>query len=343
MNVSAIIPTFNRRSYIRRAVDSVLAQTLPVDEVIVIDDGSTDGTAEALDRWYGPRLRVVRQQNAGLCGARRRGIEEAHGEWIAFLDSDDEWTLDRNRLLLNAAERVPADVAWIFGDLNVVTDAGARTTLFGEYGLSVKDCPQIFADSISVQYPFQFGMMQGSFIRRKVLLELDCFSVGLPNDVDLITGFQIACRYRCAAIPALVGRYFRTSDLAEGSDLLNKTFGPDYFRSRMLAFALVIESGRRRPWNMRYAEQVRGLCQILARRGSASRSLAMEQFRFGGISAKAIAFLCAAMVGRRGIQLWNAIAAFRRKQARAGRANLVDKNGLGVNTQPFFEKRISSH
>src|SRR5437870_1765768 len=112
MNVSAIIPTFNRRAYIRRAIDSVLEQTVPVDEIIIVDDGSTDGTAESVEGWYGSRVRVIRQENAGVSGARRRGIQEARGRWIAFLDSDDEWTPERNRHLVNAAARVPADVAW---------------------------------------------------------------------------------------------------------------------------------------------------------------------------------------------------------------------------------------
>src|SRR3954470_7513973 len=109
MNVSAIIPTFNRRQYIQRAIDSVLAQTLPVDEIIVVDDGSKDGTAAAVEAWYGSRVRVIRQENSGVSGARRRGIQEATGEWIAFLDSDDEWSPERNKQLSDAAARVSAD------------------------------------------------------------------------------------------------------------------------------------------------------------------------------------------------------------------------------------------
>jgi len=149
MKVSAIIPTFNRIGYIHRAIDSLLAQTVPVDEVVIVDDGSTDGTANAVEASYGSRVRVVRQPNAGVSGARRRGIQEARGEWVAFLDSDDEWLPERNRQLLDAAARVPSDVAWIFGDLQVVTDQGSSTTLFEEYGLSVNKSPHIFADSLS--------------------------------------------------------------------------------------------------------------------------------------------------------------------------------------------------
>ena len=328
MKVSAIIPTYNRRNYIRRAIDSVLAQTLPVGEILVVDDGSTDGTADAVEAWYGEQVRVLRQANSGVSGARRRGIQEARGEWIAFLDSDDEWTPDRNRELSNAAAEVPPEVAWIFGDLRVVTDQGSGTTLFGEHGLVLKGSPHIFQDPLSVQYPFQFGMLQGSFIRHKVLLDLDSFAEGLRSDDDFLAGFQIACHYRVAAIPAVVGKYYRTSELAPGSVVVNGNYGPDCFRSRMLAFALAIRTGRRQPWNMLYASQVRGLCMVLASRGSVPRALAIEQFRFDKTSIKSAAFLCAAMFGRKGIQTWKAITDLRGNQVRRNQAGAVSNEGL---------------
>jgi len=313
MKVSAIIPAFNRKDYIKRAVDSILAQTVPVDELIIVDDGSTDGTAGAVEAWYGSKVRLVRQENTGVSGARRRGIQEARGEWIAFLDSDDEWMPERNAQLLHAAGLVPSDVAWIFGDLRVVTDRGDKTTLFEEFGLRLEESPHIFSDSLSVQFPFQFGMLQGSFIRRSALMEVDCFNAGLRSDDDLLTGFQIACHYRFAAIPDVVGRYFRTSDLATSSVVVNGNYGPDYFRSRMLSFALAAQCRQRRPWNMRYASAVIGLCKVLAERGQLPRGLAWQQFRFGGVSAKGIAFFCAALFGRRGVQTWIKVADFRRK------------------------------
>jgi glycosyltransferase involved in cell wall biosynthesis len=313
MMVSAVIATFNRRNYIRRSLDSALAQTRPVDEIIVVDDvRSTDGTREAIEKWYGSRVRVVTEAG-GLSGARRRGVREAKGEWIAFLDSDDDWTPDRNRELLGAAEQVPADVAWIFGDMREVTDDGDETTLFGHFGLSLNTSPEIFPDAITVQYPFQFGLLQGSLIRRKTLLEIDCFNEGLQSSEDLLVGFQIACRYKFAAIPSIVGRYFQTSDLAATSASVKGVFGPDYYRARMLAFASVINSGRRRPWNARYAAEVRGLCKVLAKRGKVERRLALQQFRFGGGSLKGVAFLCAAMFGVKGLHAWEAIAALRKK------------------------------
>ncbi len=89
--VSVIIPTFNRREYVQEAIDSVLAQTYTDYEIIVIDDGSTDGTGEALRERYGNRVIYEWQENQGESVARNRGIALAQGEYIAFLDSDDLW------------------------------------------------------------------------------------------------------------------------------------------------------------------------------------------------------------------------------------------------------------
>jgi len=91
MQVSVIIPTFNRWPTLCRAVDSVLAQTRPADEIIVVDDGSNDDTATHLRAKYGPAIQQINQQNCGVSAARNRGIELARGSWIALLDSDDEW------------------------------------------------------------------------------------------------------------------------------------------------------------------------------------------------------------------------------------------------------------
>jgi glycosyltransferase involved in cell wall biosynthesis len=89
MSVSVVIPTYNRGAEIQSTIDSVLAQTQPALEVLVIDDGSTDGTADWIEAHYGDKVRVLRQQNAGVANARNKGIHEAKGDWIAFLDHDD--------------------------------------------------------------------------------------------------------------------------------------------------------------------------------------------------------------------------------------------------------------
>src|SRR6266702_3015810 len=90
-DVSVIIPTYNRRAMVRGAVASVLAQTHVSFELIVVDDGSSDGTVEELSRIPDERVRLVRIANSGPAAARNQGVAIANAAIIAFLDSDDLW------------------------------------------------------------------------------------------------------------------------------------------------------------------------------------------------------------------------------------------------------------
>ena len=90
MQITVVIPSYNRRHTLERALDSVYAQTSPVDEVILVDDGSSDGSAAMVAHRY-PQVRIIRQPNLGVSAARNRGIDAAVYDWIALLDSDDSW------------------------------------------------------------------------------------------------------------------------------------------------------------------------------------------------------------------------------------------------------------
>ncbi len=91
MNPSVVIPLYNKEAYIKRAIDSVLAQTLPCHEIIIVDDGSTDRGPEIASSYADPRVRLVEQPNQGPGAARNHGVRIAEGGYIAFLDADDEW------------------------------------------------------------------------------------------------------------------------------------------------------------------------------------------------------------------------------------------------------------
>ena len=89
--ISVVIPLYNKERYIERAVYSVLSQTFQLFEIVIVNDGSTDGSVSVIERMNNPLIRLIHQKNGGVSAARNRGIEEARFEYIAFLDADDEW------------------------------------------------------------------------------------------------------------------------------------------------------------------------------------------------------------------------------------------------------------
>ncbi|KAA3633709.1 MAG: glycosyltransferase [Proteobacteria bacterium] len=89
--MSVVIPVFNRREQVGRAIESVLAQTRPPEEVIIVDDASGDGTPEAVRRRFPDVVLLENDRNRGVSHSRNRGVARARGDWVAFLDSDDEW------------------------------------------------------------------------------------------------------------------------------------------------------------------------------------------------------------------------------------------------------------
>jgi glycosyltransferase involved in cell wall biosynthesis len=124
--IACIIPSYNRASLIAETVDSALRQSVPFSEIVVIDDGSTDDTASTL-RGFGSRIRVVRQQNAGVAAARARGAAETTAPLLMFLDSDDLLDTDWAREHLDARARAP-DVELSVCNHRDLVDGQARAT-----------------------------------------------------------------------------------------------------------------------------------------------------------------------------------------------------------------------
>jgi len=125
--ISVVIPTYNRAQKVRRAVESVVAQTLANLEIIVVDDGSTDDTRLTLQQCFGDRIRYFAQPNQGASVARNRGIEEATGEWIAFLDSDDLWEQQKIETQFDALRRFGSQCGACYTDVRFFNHSETRT------------------------------------------------------------------------------------------------------------------------------------------------------------------------------------------------------------------------
>ena len=225
MTVSVLIPTYNRQAHVVRAVDSVLAQTAPVDEIIVIDDGSTDGTSEAIRRQYGPRVRVLQQENQGVSAARNYGIREARGEWIAFLDSDDFWLPTKIERQVEALTALGGGFGLCFTDNIFSGNSDLRQSMFQENGFScVSKFGQLEEPAtyiLAEREPFYTSSL---LVLRALLREPDNFddAVVMREDTDLI--FRLCFRtHFCFASESLVV-VDRAPSRKDGlSDLMNSS------------------------------------------------------------------------------------------------------------------------
>ncbi|MCC7101085.1 MAG: glycosyltransferase family 2 protein [Rubrivivax sp.] len=180
-----MIPLYNKRDYIVEAVHSVLAQTHPASELLVVDDGSTDGSADLVRALGDERIRVVRQANAGVSAARNHGIRLAVGDLVAFLDADDRWHPEFLASVTGLAQRYPA--------AGLLCTGYARISPTG--GRNEKSHPRFHAGQIGLVRDFYADWARRSFtctsaiaVPRHLLVTMDePFPLGerLGEDQDL--------------------------------------------------------------------------------------------------------------------------------------------------------------
>ena len=111
-SISVVIPCYNAAPFLRPAIESILGQSRPATELIVVDDGSTDDSAR-IAASFGPAVQVIRQENRGESAARNRGIEAATGDWVAFLDADDLWLPTKLERQAEVIRSAPGDVVCV--------------------------------------------------------------------------------------------------------------------------------------------------------------------------------------------------------------------------------------
>ena len=123
VDFSVVVPVHNRAGLIGRCIDSIMSQSYQPNEIIVVDDGSTDGTASAVPP--AASLRVLQQQNGGAAAARTTGVRAARSRWVAFLDSDDLWLPDHLMRLSSAIEQTSGAAVHYFDDTRRGPDEGS--------------------------------------------------------------------------------------------------------------------------------------------------------------------------------------------------------------------------
>lgn len=172
--VSIVIPTYNRAGMVSEAIDSALGQSYNKTEVIVVDDGSTDGTEGVLKR-YGDRIRVIRQKNAGCSAARNKGIEASRGEIVAFLDSDDLWLPIKIERQVAVLEKVGSSISCCWCNTRWEKASGEKIDWFDWTGLDPAFEEGVWtnvADVVSTRFIL---FTQAIAIRRDVLSRIGGF------------------------------------------------------------------------------------------------------------------------------------------------------------------------
>jgi glycosyltransferase involved in cell wall biosynthesis len=224
--VSVIIPTFNRGWILKEAVDSVLGQTYTDFELIIVDDGSTDNTAQVLGTYQGP-ITVIRQENAGVSAARNRGIRKASGRLISFLDSDDFWLSGKLKRQVEFFESTPG--AMICQTEETWIRNGKRVNPKKRHQ---KESGIFFERSLSLCLVSPSAVM----IRRDLFDAVGLFDESLPACEDYDLWLRIGDRYPVYLIddPLIIKR-------GGHADQLSKAPGLDRFRIR--ALIKLLESG----------------------------------------------------------------------------------------------------
>jgi len=192
---SVVIPLYNKERHVARAIQSVLNQTCPDFELIIVDDGSTDGGVGLVEAIRDPRIRLVHQENAGVSAARNRGIAEARADLIAFLDADDEWLPGLLATVLRLQARLPDCGAYAVAR-EIVEKGGLRRTP-GYDGIPVPPwegiIPNYFHSPDS--YPVWSSAVA---VPRRVFDTVGLFPVGAPFGEDTDMWCRIALRYPVA-------------------------------------------------------------------------------------------------------------------------------------------------
>ncbi len=234
--ISIVIPLYNKAALVRRTLDSVFAQTYQDFEIVIVDDGSTDGSTQVVASIDDARIRLISQQNAGVSAARNHGISEARGEYIALLDADDEWKPDYLATQMALAKKYPeCDVFAINyecrDELGNVTPAiinklqfsGVDGLLSNYFEVAACSNPPLWTSAIMT--------------RKGVFESVGGFPLDIKSGEDLLTWARLACRYKIAYSNQPMAIYFTPTTGPTGKVPVDLTSTHDAVGMKLIALS----------------------------------------------------------------------------------------------------------
>jgi glycosyltransferase involved in cell wall biosynthesis len=190
-SVTVVMPLYNKEAEVRRAVESVLSQTIQDFELVVVNDGSTDNSPEIVRSIDDPRIKIIDQENEGVSAARNRGIKESRADLIAFIDADDEWKSSFLETILNLKEKFPSCNVFATNYLYREGNGKYRLPIIrgiphhpwegiidDYFGVAVKSDPPLFSSAVAVI--------------KEAILSVGLFPVGVNPGEDLLTWARLA-------------------------------------------------------------------------------------------------------------------------------------------------------
>jgi glycosyltransferase involved in cell wall biosynthesis len=201
---SVVIPLYNKEGYIERTVQSVLDQIFSDFELLIVDDGSTDRSAQRVMDFDDPRIRLITQKNGGEPVARNRGIAEARADFVGFLDADDLWHPE----FLAAADsdmRAHPDITFWTPAYEILKDTGAE---LARYSIA-PDGPAFIPNYFDACLKDPIVMPSTSILARRVLQEKGGFPVGIPLGGDILFWAQVVQTERLFFHPIQLATYRR--------------------------------------------------------------------------------------------------------------------------------------
>jgi glycosyltransferase involved in cell wall biosynthesis len=210
MKISVVIPLYNKELSINRTIQSVLNQNYPPDEIIIVNDGSSDGSIDIVKRFSDSRIMIINQRNLGQNAARNRGVYESKNKFIAFLDADDEWDKEYlitiRQLFLN------------FPDCGAYATSSKTVKPGGKINYpKITTCPPepwigILPNFFKI---YQFGMIFNSssiVIPKKILEEIGGFDENISYSADIDCWVKIAIKYPIAFSPKRLSIYHQDAE-----------------------------------------------------------------------------------------------------------------------------------